>query len=146
INVNATPGGTNNQNGQLTFADQAGVAGSTGLAVANAALGFYQNYAELGQRNFTQWRSLATDVFLQDSWKPTAKLTIEGGIPWVFWPPWYSNTNNIANFEPNAYSASGAAVINPSTGLIVSGPRYNGVVLPGDGFLGDAASSALASN
>jgi hypothetical protein len=144
INVNATPGGTNNQNGAFTFADN--TSGGVGLAVANVAYGIYSNYAELGQRNFTQWRALATDTFIQDSWKPTSQLTIEGGIRWVFWPPWYSNTNNIANFEPQAYSASGAAVINPATGLIVSGPRYNGVVLPGTGFLGDAASSALASN
>jgi len=144
INVNATPGGTNNQNGAFTFADNS--AGGVGLAVANVAYGLYSNYAELGQRNYTEWRSLATDVFVQDSWKPTAKLTIEGGVRWVYWPPWYSLTNNIANFEPQAYNAANAAVINPSTGLIVSGPRYNGVVLPGSGFLGDAANSAIASN
>ena len=29
------------------------------------------------------------------------------------------------------------AVINPTTGAIVGGPRYNGIVLPGDGFPGD---------
>ena len=45
--------------------------GGTGLSVANAAMGLFTNYAELGQRNFTKWRSLATDVFVQDSWKPT---------------------------------------------------------------------------
>ena len=28
-------------------------------------------------------------------------------------------------------------MINPATGRIVSGPRYNGIVLPGDGFDGD---------
>jgi len=146
INVSATPGGTNNQNGSFNFTDLGVSGGGTGLAVANAALGVYSAYAELGQRNFTQWRSLATDVFLQDSWKPTSKLTIEGGFRWVFWPPWYSQTNNIANFEASAYNPANAAVINPATGLIVSGPRYNGVVLPGSGFTGDAANSVLASN
>ena len=70
------------------------------MAIANAALGLYSNYAELGQRNFTKWRSLATDVFVQDSWKPTSQMTIEGGVRWVLWPPWYSTTNNIANFDP----------------------------------------------
>jgi hypothetical protein len=33
-----------------------------------------------------------------------------------------------------------------TTGRLISGPRYNGVVLPGDGFLGAAASSSIASN
>jgi hypothetical protein len=129
INVNATPGGTNNQNGQFNFADN--TPGGVGLAVANVAYGVYNAYAELGQRNYTEWRSLATDVFFQDSWKPTSALTIEGGFRWVFWPPWYSKTDNISNFEPVAYNPANAAVIDPSTGRIVSGPRDNGIVLPG---------------
>jgi hypothetical protein len=78
--------------------------------------------------------------------KPTSQLTIEGGIRWVFWPPWYSQTNNIANFEPSAYNPAVAAVIDPKTGAVIGGSRYNGVVLPGNGFLGDAASSPLASD
>jgi hypothetical protein len=144
INVNATPGGTNNQNGSFTFADN--TPGGTGLAAGNLAIGLFSNYAELGQRSFTQWRSLGTDTFVQDSWKPTSNLTVEGGVRWVFWPPWYSLGNNIASFEPNAYNKNNAAVMDPKTGLLVSGPRYNGVVLPGTGFLGDAANSPLASD
>jgi hypothetical protein len=144
INVSATPGGTNNQNGSFTFADN--TTGGTGLAAGNLAIGLFSNYAELGQRNYTQWRSLATDTFVQDSWKPTSHLTVEGGLRWVFWPPWYSLANNFASFEPTAYNAANAAVMDPKTGLLVSGPRYNGVVLPGTGFLGAAASSPLASD
>ena len=71
--------------------------------IANMALGVFSNYAEIGQRAFTKWRALATDIFVQDSWKPTSNLTIEGGIRWAFWPPWYSQTNNIANFDPRFY-------------------------------------------
>jgi hypothetical protein len=144
INVNATPGGTNNQNGAFTFTDTR--AGGTGLSISNVALGLFSNYAELGQRNFTQWRSLATDAFIQDSWKPRTNLTIEGGVRWVYWPPWYSTTNNISSFMESFYDRNNQAVMDRSTGLLVSGPRYNGVVLPGDGFKGDAANSPLASN
>jgi hypothetical protein len=144
INVNATPGGTNNQNGAFTFTDTR--PGGSGLAISNVALGLFSNYAELGQRNFTRWRSLATDAFIQDSWKPHTNLTIEGGVRWVYWPPWYSTTNNIASFMESFYDRNNQAVMSPTTGLLVSGPRYNGVVLPGDGFKGDAANSALAQN
>ncbi len=147
INVSATPGGTNNQNGLFAFLDSRGAtAGGTGLAVANTALGAFSDYAELGQRNFTQWRSLATDVFVQDSWKPRDDLTVEGGVRWVYWPPWYSTTNNISNFDPRFYDSANAAVMSRTTGRLISGPRYNGVVLPGDGFEGDAANSPIASN
>ena len=146
INVNATPGGTNNQNGLFDFTDDAAPARRPASAVPNTALGLFTNYAELGQRNFTKWRSLATDVFVQDSWKPRDNLTVEGGVRWVYWPPWYSTTNNIANFDPRFYDVNNQAVMSPSTGRLVSGPRYNGVVLPGDGFEGDAANSPLASD
>ena len=55
------------------------------------ALGPFTNYAEIGERAFTKWRALATDIFVQDSWKPTSNLTIEGGVRWAIWPPWYSH-------------------------------------------------------
>ncbi len=144
INVASIPGGTNNQNGAFEFLD--GRAGGTGLAVANVALGLFSNYAELGQRAFTKWRSLATDIFVQDAWKPSGNLTIEGGIRWAFWPPWYSTTNNIANFDPRFYDPARAAIINPATGRLVGGDRYNGIVLPGDGFEGEGNDLIVAQD
>jgi hypothetical protein len=144
INVNAIPGGTNNQNGRFEFSDSR--AGGTGLAVANAAMGLFTNYAEIGERAFTKWRSLATDVFVQDSWRPSSQLTIEGGLRWVFWPPWYSTTNNIANFDPRFFDPAQAAIINPSTGRLVGGSRYNGIVLPGDGFEGEGSNLVVAQD
>ena len=50
---------------------------------------------------------------MQDSWKPTSQLTIEGGVRWVLWPPWYSTTNNIANFDPRFYDPAQAADHQP---------------------------------
>jgi hypothetical protein len=144
INVQAIPGSTNNQNGRFEFLDNR--AGGTGLAVSNVALGLFSNYGEIGQRAFTKWRSLATDLFVQDSWKPSSNLTIEGGIRWAIWPPWHSQTNNIANFEPQFYDKATAAVIDRATGRITGGNRYNGIVLPGTGFAGDGTSLAVASD
>ncbi len=137
INVQPIPGSTNNQNGRFQFNN--GGSGRTGVGVADAALGLFDNYSEIGQRALTKWRSLGTDLFVQDSWRPTSNLTIEGGVRYVLWPPWYSKTNNIANFDPSAYSTSNQAVINPANGQIVSGPRYNGIVLPGSGFPSSAS-------
>jgi hypothetical protein len=144
INVAAIPGGTNNQNGSFEFLDNR--AGGTGLAVANVALGLFSNYAEIGQRALTKWRALATDVFIQDSWKPRSDLTIEGGIRWAFWPPWYSTTNNIANFDPRFYDPARAAIINPSTGRLVGGDRFNGIVLPAEGFEGEGSDLVVAQD
>ncbi len=144
INVSAIPGGTNNQNGQFEFVN--GSRSRSGLGLSDMALGLFTNYAEIGQRAFTKWRSLATDLFVQDSWKASAKLTVEGGVRYVLWPPWHSTTNNIANFDPRFYDVNNQAVINPSTGRLVAGPRYNGIVLPGNGFVGDGNDLDVAQN
>jgi carboxypeptidase family protein len=144
INVNSIPGGTNNQNGQFDF--QNSTTARSGNAMADMALGLFNNYAELGQRAFTKWRALATDVFVQDSWKPRTNLTVEGGVRWALWPPWYSQTNNIANFDPRFYNKATEAVIDPTTGRLIGGDRYNGIVLPGDGFKGDANSLVVAQD
>ncbi len=110
------------------------------------ALGQYTNYAELGQRAFTKWRALGTDVFLQDSWRPTANMTVEGGVRWALWPPWQSTTNNIANFDPRYYDPASAAVINPTTGRLIGGDRYNGIVLPGTGFENEGSELNVAQD
>jgi len=144
INVSAIPGGTNNQNGRFEFLDNR--AGGTGVGLANAAMGLFSNYAEIGERAFTKWRALATDFYLQDSWKPTSALTIEGGFRYALWPPWHSTTNNIANFDPRFYDARSEAVVNRSTGRLVSGPRFNGIVLPGDGFEGEGSNLVVAQD
>jgi hypothetical protein len=141
INVQPIPGSTNNQNGRFQFTDSR--PGGTGVALGNTAMGLFTSYAEIGQRALTKWRSLATDMFVQDSWKPRSNLTIEGGVRYVLWPPFYSLTNNIATFDPAYYDKAHEAVINPANGQIVSGPRYNGILLPGDGFPSDASNLAV---
>jgi hypothetical protein len=138
INVSILPGDTNNQNGRFEFND--GRAGGTGLAVANAAMGLFTNYGEIGTRSKTDYRALAFDAFLQDSWKVRDNLTLEGGVRYVYWPPWYAKLHNAAMFDPAFYDPLRAVTINRQTGAIVpgSGDRFNGVVLPGSGFPSDA--------
>ena len=82
-------------------------------------------------------------MFVQDSWRPTGKLTVEGGLRYVLWPPWHSLTNNIATFNPAYYDKNNTAIVNPATGAITGGPRYNGILLPGDGFPSSASNLAV---
>src|SRR5262249_50318508 len=51
INVQACPTCTNNQNGQFAFNNSR--AGGTSLGVANAAIGLYDTYSEIGHRAYT---------------------------------------------------------------------------------------------
>lgn len=126
----AFPGGTNNPNGQFSFSDT-GTALSTGLAVANAALGLFNTYGEVGKKDYTPYRATATEFFAQDGWKINSRLKFDYGMRFEHWPPWSSLWGNIASFNPQFYDPNNAAVVDRKGGFIVSGPLYNGMTLPG---------------
>lgn len=147
INVQPIPGGTNNQNGRFDFTNNR--SGGTGFAAANAALGLFTNYGEVGQRAYTPWRAWATDLFIQDTWRVRPNLTLEYGTRYSYWPPWYSRWNNIAMFDPAFYDPNKAAVIDPVGGFLVNPTfesRFNGIVLPGNGWPEAAIGRVQASS
>jgi hypothetical protein len=134
INVSGVPGGTNNQNGRFIFSDARTGAPSSGLAVANAALGLFDTYAEIGPRAYTPYRGHMFEGFLQDSWKVNTKLRLELGIRYTIMQPYYySLWRNIVVFDPSRYDPAKAVVMD-NRGNVLSGDRYNGVVIPGDGW------------
>jgi hypothetical protein len=136
IVIGSTPGGTNNQAGQFSFSNS--TPGGTGLDFANAAIGKFATYAEVGQRSFTPYRTNDTELFFQDSWKVTSKLRLDLGLRWSDPSPYYSLWGNIAYFDPSKYNPANAVTINPATGNISGTPTlqqtFNGVVIPGTGW------------
>jgi len=135
INVSGVPGGTNNQNGRFIFQDTRSGATSTGTGIANAAMGLFSTYAEIGPRAFTPYRSHMAEFFAQDSWRVNSKLKVEIGLRATWQNGYYKSLwGNIAIFDANKYDPSKAAVIDRATGFVLSGNRYNGVVIPGSSF------------
>lgn len=130
---------TNNQNGAFRFFDT-GHPQATGLAMANALLGHFNDYSEFGAKPMTPFVGTAFDWFVQDSWKASPKLTLEAGVRHSIWQPWHSRWNTISMFHPGFYDPAQAPTVDRAGGFIVSGNRYNGVVLPGDGPLESAVS------
>ena len=130
---------TNNQNGAFRFLDT-GHPQATGLAMANALLGSFNDYSEFGAKPMTPFVGTGFDWFVQDSWKAGTKLTLEAGVRHSIWQPWHSKWNTLSMFDPDFYDPAQAAVVDPVGGFIVSGNRYNGVVLPGDEPLESAVS------
>lgn len=122
---------TTNQNGSFRFFN-ATRPDSTGYSVANALLGMFDDYTEFGNKPNTKWLAMAFDWFAQDSWKPTRDLTLELGLRYSLWQPWGTTNQAMASFNPEFYNPATAAVINPALGSVVSGDRFNGIVLPGD--------------
>jgi hypothetical protein len=132
INVQGVPGGTNNQNGRFVFQDTR--PGGSGLAIANAALGLYDTYAELGNRSYTPYRGHMFEWFAQDSWKATSKLRFEVGLRFSWIQPYYSLWRNMTVFDEASYDRSREAVLDPRTGFVISGDQYNGLIIPGSGW------------
>jgi hypothetical protein len=135
INVAGVPGGTNNQNGRFVFNDT--TAGGTGVGIGNAAIGLFNTYAELGSRAFTPYRGHMFEWFVQDSWKATPKLRLEFGLRNSIIQPYYSLWRNMLVFDEKYYDPRNVVTQNPANGLIIGGnlqARYNGLVIPGDGF------------
>lgn len=143
INVSGTPGGTNNQNGRFEFVNTTiseVIAGKkvdfTTPAIVNSVLGDFKTYAEIGERSYTPYRGHMYEWYLQDSWKATQKLRIELGLRHTIVQPYYSLWGNMAVFDPKYYDGSKAVTLD-GLGNIKSGTlqqRYNGVVIPGDGW------------
>src|SRR5262249_52073200 len=126
INVQACPTCTNNQNGQFQFTD--GSAGGTGVAVANAALGLFDTYSEIGHRAYTLFRANMWEGFAQDSWSATQKLHVDYGARYTVIVPYHAKWGNMIVFDPRFYDPSKAVTIDRTTGLILGTIDKNGLV------------------
>jgi hypothetical protein len=136
INVSACPTCTNNQNGQFNFTDTRSGQPTTGNAAANAALGLFDTYSELGQRAYTIFRGSMWEAFAKDTWKASQKLTIDYGVRYTVIVPYKALWRNMIVFDPKFYDPAKAVKVDPKTDTvtIAGGDRYNGMVIPGSGW------------
>ncbi|NYF89255.1 carboxypeptidase regulatory-like domain-containing protein [Tunturiibacter empetritectus] len=132
--ANSTPGQTNNQNGKFDFSSSN--TNGTGYDLADAAIGIFNTYSEIGPRNETPSRANMFEFFAQDSWKATPKLHLEFGLRYTSIHPFYSIWNNAGTFDPAFYNSATAVKVNPTTGnpIAGSGDPLDGTVLFGNGF------------
>ncbi|QNI38590.1 TonB-dependent receptor [Edaphobacter sp. 4G125] len=129
---NTRPGTTNNQNGLFNFGD--GQAITSKAAVANAALGDFNTYGEIGTRSYTLFRGNMYSMYGQDQWRVNPKLVLEYGLRYDIMQSYHALWGNQAFFNPANYNPALAPTVNPQTGFLTGGDPYNGVVIPGSGF------------
>jgi hypothetical protein len=141
---NSTPGATNNQNGQFIFTALHNNQATSGAGIANAALGSFDSYGEIGQKSYTLFRAHAGELFAQDTWRVTAKTVIEYGVRYSIFQPYYALWGNQSMFDANYYSPSAAPTVNPITGTETGGNIYEGIVIPGSGFPSSASGHVPA--
>jgi Carboxypeptidase regulatory-like domain/TonB-dependent Receptor Plug Domain len=134
INVSTVPGGASNQNGTFTFTDaRTGLGATSGIGLANMALGLADSYTEIGPRSLTILRGWMHEAFAQDSWKVSDKLHIEYGLRWTMIQGFHALWGNNDYFDGAVYNPSTAPQVNPTTGNVIlgTGNPYDGVVIPG---------------
>jgi hypothetical protein len=146
INVNTVPGGSSNQNGTFQFSDpRTGLGATSGVGMANAALGLADSYTEIGQRAYTIYRGFLYEWFAQDSWKVNQKLTVNYGVRQTITVPYHALWGNQVFFDPALYNPAQAPQINPTTGNVVvgTGNQYDGMVIPGSSWPSDACGHGV---
>jgi hypothetical protein len=151
INVSACSTCTNNQNGQFGFSNSGSnfvrpgyVAATSKAAAANAALGLFDTYSEIGHRAYTIFRGSMWEGFGQDTWKVKQNLTLTLGARYSVIVPYHAVWGNMIVFDPAFYDPALAPTVSPTTGLITGTPTiaqlYNGMVIPGSSFSSNASS------
>jgi len=109
-------------------------------AFANFLLGQADSYSQVSKDTIPHLRYLNFEVYVQDDWKITRRLTLNVGIRYSYFPSPTDSNNTLNNFDPILYSAANAAVIDPATGKMtgltaagnpVNAATYaNGLIFP----------------
>ena len=106
--------------------------GLSGHPIADAVLGLPASYGELQgyrepQDNFNQF-----EVYVQDDFKLSKRLTLNLGLRWFYIPHAYSDVKSM--FYPSRYDPALAPTVNPDGTIVAdSGDMLNGIAVAGQG-------------
>jgi hypothetical protein len=103
---NEARGGT--WSGQFQFNSNTSNPLNTNYAYSNAVLGVYSQYSETTAYGDTHNRQWWTEWYGQDTWQATPHLTIDYGLRFLFYSPYWRADQQIANFDPSKYNAAQA--------------------------------------
>jgi hypothetical protein len=123
-----------NVNGQFNFNPGTYTIGSAtynlGDPLAAALLGFFTGFDQSAARPRGFFRYNQLEFYVQDTWKATARLTLDYGLRFAWIPPQYDARNQIALFDPASYDPKTAVTIDsggnivPGSGNPLDGMKY----------------------
>ena len=141
--------------GEFTFNTDTNNPLDTNYSYANALLGTFREYREIDAFSEVIGKRLMSEFYVQDTWRATQRLTLDYGVRFLWYEPWYS-TQPAAVFVPERYDPAKAprlyqparinnqnVAFDPVTGDIRAnvfvgsfvpgtGDRYNGMVTSSD--------------
>jgi hypothetical protein len=117
----------------------------TGYAYANALIGNFYQYQQSSAIVDPEYRSRTVDWFVQDNWKVSRRLTLDYGVRFYHWEPYFDarglrSSFELAEFKPAqtvqliqpALSGGVRIGVNPVNGTVYSGAAI-GAIAPGSG-------------
>ena len=145
IKNNEARGGT--WMGNFNFSRNSANPYDTGYGFANGLLGVFQDYQEWDAYANTMNRAWMSEGYVQDTWKATRRLTVDYGVRFLWYTPYWRPDGRSAGFDPSRYDPAKAPLIyrparvgnqnfaqNPKTGELVNAV-YIGTFVPGTGDL-----------
>ena len=141
--------------GQFNFSTDTANPGNTNYSYANALLGTFRDYTEIDAFSEVIGKRYIAESYVQDTWKPRRRLTLDYGVRFLWYTPWYS-AQPPAVFVPERYDPAKAprlyqpavvgganVALDPVTGetrpnvfvgsfVPGTGDRYNGMVTSSD--------------
>jgi hypothetical protein len=109
-----------------------------GNALANFLTGNLYSFTQTSG-NYSDQHQNVQGLYLEDQWRATARLTLDGGLRWEPQVPMQEIYGRIEQFFPNAFYAGVHSKVFPNAppGLFFIGDSYNGVTVPKTGETGD---------
>ncbi len=108
--------------GRFDFANNVNNPLDTGYAYANAALGVFNAYSETSARSYPRSRNKLLEVFAQDNWRVTSRLTLDYGLRVYYTPPITEVDDQLVTFDRARFDpAKQVSLISP--GLNAAGQR-----------------------
>ena len=89
---------------------------ATGFDYADFILGAAQGYNENAYKGQGHWNAVSPDLYFQDNWRATHKLTLNLGLRWDGIPHTYEAGSNQTNFYPDQYDPALAPTWVPGSG------------------------------
>ena len=131
--------------GQFQFNNNANNPLNTNFAYANAVLGVYQQYTETSRYGETHNKQIWAEWYAQDTWQITPRFTVDYGMRFLVYTPYWRPDEQISNFVPSAYNRANAprlyqpalvngvrVAVDPATGQTLN-QIYIGAYVPNSG-------------
>jgi Carboxypeptidase regulatory-like domain/TonB-dependent Receptor Plug Domain len=93
----------------------------TGDAAADYMLGLDSTYSQASSQKLGNYHYRQGEVYFQDDWKATPRLTLNFGLRWVYFSSDTVSGDQVTSFSPSAYVAANAPVVNTSGSLQLNG-------------------------